>query len=534
MRSGQIYCYFTGWPRQCIIGISFLFLACQNQPEELLLPETVDFNFHIRPILSNNCFLCHGPDGSSREADLRLDLEETATARREDGIRPIVPGSARRSELIKRINSADGDYRMPPPETNKILTAREKALLKKWIDDGAEWKEYWAFIPPSESKIEGDAGHPIDNFINQKIDENRLATSEDADAGTLVRRLSYLLTGLPPDPMLVKKYTDLADDRYLELVDTFLSQPQFGERWARHWMDLMRYAEGRGHEFDYPILGAWRYRDYLIRAFNSDVPYDLLVREHLAGDMMQEPRRNPQEGFNESVLGTGFFPMGEGKHSPVDSKEEEATRIDNIIDVTTKTFQGMTVACARCHDHKFDPIPTTDYYSLYGIFESTRFHNVSVGQTMELQASVDSVDQLKNQIRQFVDRKLSDDQGVKGTPVSNAETETMEDSSLIPIGDFTETLGDWFSDGLAFGNATSYEVNLASNQSALLVEENGKASSLQYGTSVLGALRSPTFILDKPVVNRACCWQQIYDPDYIGQPSTSAKSYSWRTTADYR
>ena len=388
---------------------------------------------------------------------------------------------------------------MPPPETNKVLTPREKALLQKWIDDGAEWKEYWAFIPPTEAKNDQQVGHPVDFFIDQKIDENRLQKSGEADAGTLIRRLSYLLTGLPPDVTTIEQFGELGADAYLNLIDTILDQPQFGERWARHWMDLMRYAEGRGHEFDYPILGAWRYRDYLIRAFNEDVPYDVLITEHLAGDLVEEPRRHPAERFNESVLGTGFYPMGEGKHSPVDSKEEESIRIDNIIDVTSKTFQGMTVACAKCHDHKFDPIPTTDYYALYGIFESTRFHNMSVGQTPELQAKVDSIDQLKKEIHLFVDRQLSDQIGTKGTPAALAGAGVESSAEVVPIGDFTETFGNWFSDGLAFGqSSTKGDISLDRNQ--LSIRESGTASSLQYGSSVMGALRSRTFILEKPIL----------------------------------
>jgi hypothetical protein len=183
-----------------------------------------------------------------------------------------------------------------------------------------------------------------------------------------------VLTGLPPAPDLVRDYLrDEAPDAYGRLVDRLLASPHFGEHWARHWMDLARYADSRGHEFDYTIQGSWRYRDYLTRAFNDDVPYDRLILEQLAGDRLEQPRRNPETGYNESALGTMFFVMGEGTHSPVDLRKDEADRIDNIIDVTSKTFQGLTVACARCHDHKFDPIPTADYYALYGVFESTRF-----------------------------------------------------------------------------------------------------------------------------------------------------------------
>jgi len=156
-------------------------------------------------------------------------------------------------------------------------------------------------------------------------------------------------------------------------VDRLLTSPQFGERWARHWLDLVRYAETLGHEFDYPLHNAWRYRDYIIRAFNADVPYDQFVVEHIAGDLLQNPRHHPAEHFNESIIGTGFFWLGQRDHSPVDIRLHQAELIDNQIDVMCKTFLGLTVSCARCHDHKFDAISSKDFYSLYGVLESSRY-----------------------------------------------------------------------------------------------------------------------------------------------------------------
>ena len=387
-----------------VLGLLFFLSACSTSEARVDLPDEVDFNDHIRPILSNNCFVCHGPDAGTREADVRLDTREHATARRDEGGRAIVPGSARRSLLIQRITAADPDERMPPLDAKKTLSPRDIALLKRWIEQGAEYKEHWSLIPPAPPEVppaptnRQDAA-AIDRFILARLDAEGLAPAPEASKTALIRRLAYVLTGLPPAPEDVRAFVaDDAPDAYEALVDRLLASPQFGERWARHWMDLVRYADSKGHEFDFTIDGTWRYRDYLIRAFNADVPYDQFVTEHLAGDLIDAPRRHPDSLFNESILGTAFFAMGEGKHSPVDVRIDEAERIDNIIDVTTKTFQGLTVACARCHDHKFDPIPTSDYYALYGILESTRFAPTPL-LSAHAEARLDSIKTLKSDIR---------------------------------------------------------------------------------------------------------------------------------------
>ena len=199
-----------------------------------------------------------------------------------------------------------------------------------------------------------------------------------------MRRLSYVLTGLPPDcgrgrPLCCRS----APEAYVRLVDRMLASPRFGEHWARHWLDLVRFGETRGYEWNYEIIGAWRYRDYLIRAFNDDVPYNQLVREHIAGDLLEKPRINAEAGINESVIGTAFYRLGEAGHDDcIMFREIALDVIDNQIDTLTKTFQGLTVSCARCHDHKLDPIPTEDYYGLYSILNSSRVvtHTVDLPQ----------------------------------------------------------------------------------------------------------------------------------------------------------
>src|SRR5436305_1137801 len=198
--------------------------------------------------------------------------------------------------------------------------------------------------------------------------------SGSAERRTLRGRLHSAPVAVPPTPEEVDAFRkDQAPNAAEKADDRLLASPHYGERGGRHWLDLVRYAESRGHEFDYNLPNAYQYRDYVIRAFNADVPYNQFVTEHLAGDLLAKPRRHPREGFNESVLGTGFWFLGEEVHSPVDIRQDQADRFDNRIDVMTKTFLGLTVSCARCHDHKFDAISTKDYYSLYGIIESSTY-----------------------------------------------------------------------------------------------------------------------------------------------------------------
>ena len=476
-----------------------LFVGCSSDDIALDVPDRVDFNYHVRPILSNSCYVCHGPDPSTREADLRLDMREFATAPREGTRRAIVPGSARRSLLIDKITADDPAQRMPPEVTNKVLTPREIAILTRWIDQGAEYKEHWAFIPPEAPPEDLNTGQAIDEFIAERAAQAGLPLAPLAPKETLLRRASYVLTGLPPTPDTVEAFAqDESPDAYATMVDGLLASPAFGERWARHWMDLVRYAEAKGHEFDFTIQGAWQYRDYLIRAFNADVPYDQFLTEHLAGDLLPRPRTHPEEGFNESTIGTAYFALGEGKHSPVDTRIDEAERIDNIIDVTTKTFQGLTVACARCHDHKFDPIPTTDYYSLYGMVESARFAPTPLMDT-RYQARLDSLTAVAHTTRQeLAEAWLRTASDVPAFPASHRTRSPQAvsvdtTSSMRMLGDFRSgDLDGWFVDGPAFGEgAWSAPPVLSGRQVESVL--SGVITSRGIGTGIPGALRSPTF-----------------------------------------
>lgn len=484
----------------CILAIAFFAIVeYVNTDIGQSLPKTVDFNFHIRPILSNNCFTCHGPDENTREAGLRLDTYQGATTLLKSGHRAIVPGKVKTSALINRLTSKDESFQMPPPSSNKKLTKREIKLIKKWINQGAIWKKHWALIPPvdpfSNNKLSKTKTHPIDRLIQAKLKENGLIQGPLASKEQLIRRLAFNLTGLPPEPT----DTTFGGD-YEKLVDHYLQSPHFGERWARHWMDLVRYADTRGHEYDYPVIGAWHYRDYLIRAFNADLPYDQFVTEQLAGDLIQ-PRFHPKEGFNETILGTAFFALGEGKHSPVDIRKEEVDRIDNIIDVCSKTFQALTVSCARCHDHKFDPIPTADYYALYGIFESTRFSIQPARTTTNQLQLIDTLQEVSNGVKKWFENKFS--ASIKNPNVVltsfPANQSLKKDTSFQILGDFRNgDLNGWFPQGLAFSASNAQGSPVWDQKTGQLKEfVHDRISSRYYGKGMVGALRSPTFIIEK-------------------------------------
>ena len=249
------------WAILLVLGATLVWFFSSPKDQSLAstdIPKHPDFNFDVRPILSNQCFLCHGPDSSSRKAGLRLDTYEDITALLESGNRAVVPGSPKKSALIQRITASEDGMVMPPPETKKKLTHREIEILKNWIKDGAKWDRYWAFIPPKKTTVPKNES-PIDFFIEEKLAQKDLSKAGRADRAQLARRLSVVLLGLPPNPKMVQDFVaNEHPDAYQRLVDTLLTSPHFGERWARHWMDLVRYADTKGHEFDYPIDGAWR------------------------------------------------------------------------------------------------------------------------------------------------------------------------------------------------------------------------------------------------------------------------------------
>ena len=333
------------------------------------LPETVDYNFHIKPILSDRCFTCHGPDPGTREADLRLDTPEGFVEKlgEEKNRQAIVRGKPHKSELIKRINHEDPNEVMPPPESNLALTDLEKALLEKWIDQGAEWKSHWAFSAPTKKSVSkkrsaGEINNEIDQHILVELERNGLSPSPRADKETLIRRVTFDLTGLPPTLEEIDAFLmDSSDTAYEKVVDRLLASKAYGERMASDWMDVSRYADTGGYQSD-RLRRMWPWRDWVIDAYNDNLPYDEFVTWQLAGDLLPDPTRDQQ-------MATAF--NRNHRQTEEGGSIEEEFRTEYVADraMTTATaFLGLTMDCARCHDHKYDPISQKEYYAFSGFF----------------------------------------------------------------------------------------------------------------------------------------------------------------------
>jgi hypothetical protein len=359
------------------------------------------FEKKIRPVLAGECYECHG--AQKRKGGLRLDYRDGVLKGGDTGP-AIVPGDAKKSLLIQAITHEHEEFKMPQKgvklhdDTIKEFIAwvnmgapdpRDEppaaaAAASSWDATLAVRKTWWSFQPVKQPAVPTPKNaawsqHPVDRFLLANLERSGLQPASWADKRTLIRRVTFALTGLPPTSDEATAYlADGSPDAFAKLVNRLLDSPQFGERWARHWMDLMRYAETHGSEGDPEIPQAWRYRDYLIRAFNADVPCDQLIREHIAGDLLPNPRLNRTEALNESILGIASLRFNEHGFQPVDTLDEQVKTVDNQIDVISKAFQGLTVACARCHDHKFDPVSQRDFYALFGVLASSRPAQVTV------------------------------------------------------------------------------------------------------------------------------------------------------------
>ncbi|WP_339736397.1 DUF1553 domain-containing protein [uncultured Gimesia sp.] len=322
----------------------------------------------IRSILSQNCFQCHGPDIKKRAADLRFDTKEGAFADL-DGHKAIVPGNVKQSELITRITTTDADLKMPPEESGKELTAEETALLKRWIQEGAVWQDHWSFVTPKKTpaapvKQADWAQTPIDQFILSRLEKEGLKPSPEADRRTLIRRVTFDLTGLPPKPTDVAAFVnDKSPQAYEKVIDRLLESPQYGEHMARYWLDIARYGDTHGLHLD-NYREMWPYRDWVIKAFNTNLHYDQFVIEQLAGDLLPNATMDQQiaTGFNRCHVTTN-----EG------GSIAEEVYVRNVIDrveTTGQAFMGLTLGCAVCHDHKFDPFTKTEFYQMFAFFNN--------------------------------------------------------------------------------------------------------------------------------------------------------------------
>jgi hypothetical protein len=331
----------------------------------------VDFASQIRPIISAKCFSCHGPDESSRKAKLRLDLREEAVKERKGGRFAIKPGEADHSELVRRISSADPDEVMPPPKEGHPLTSREVALLKRWIAEGATYTGHWAFTKPGRPTLpqveeKSWPRNAIDHFILAKLEAAGLKPSPEADRHTLARRLSFDLIGLPPTPEKVDEFVhDPSPDAYEKLVDRLLAAPAYGERWARPWLDLARYADSAGYGSDPLRLNIWPWRDWVINALNCNMPFDRFTLEQLAGDLLPHPTE-------EQLIATAFHRNTmTNTEGGTDDEEWRVASVKDRVNVTVQAWMGLTMGCAQCHSHKFDPISNREYYQFFALFNQT-------------------------------------------------------------------------------------------------------------------------------------------------------------------
>ena len=410
-------------------------LVCLGPPVSAQAPEPAGqappdaeqaefFETAIRPLLADNCHACHSSRVDTPFGGLRLDSREGLLAGGDSGP-VIVPGRPDESPLVQRLHGRP--MLMPPLGP---LVADDIAAITTWVEMGAPWPEatlatagtdppdpsapfdlperrrtHWAWQPVQAGEppaVDDDAwpATPVDRFLLAALGEAGLVPAPDADRAALIRRLSFDLRGLPPTPAEIARFAgDRSPSAYADLVDRYLESAHFGERWARHWMDLFRYSESHGSEGDPDIPLAWRYRDYLIRAFNGDVPYDQLIREHVAGDLLPAPRLDAEARTNESIIGTAHYRLIEHGYQPVDPWEDRVKWQDNQVDVVSKAFMGLTVSCARCHDHKFDAISQKDYYSFFGTLYGARPTVRAVDSQALLETNRDALAALKADIR---------------------------------------------------------------------------------------------------------------------------------------
>src|SRR5499426_985590 len=363
-----------------VIKLSLLLLSCllfSQAPHGVTVravqnaapTRQIDFNRDIRPILADKCWSCHGPDAPAKKIKLRLDSEDAATADLGGGRRAIVPGDLEKSQLVRRIKSGDEMMRMPPVDSGRKLTQAEIDLLVEWVRQGAQWQRHWSFITPIRPSLPqikniGWPKNAIDHFTLERLEREGMEPSPEADRATLIRRVSLDLTGLPPTPREVENFlNDRSPNAYEKVVDRLLASPRYGERMAFRWLDAARYADTNGYQVD-GDRSAWRWRDWVIESFNQNKPFDQFIIEQLAGDLL------PNASLDQRIA-TAF-----NRNHRINSEdgivpEEYAVEyVIDRVDTASTLFLGLTMGCARCHDHKFDPLSQREYYQLYAYFNS--------------------------------------------------------------------------------------------------------------------------------------------------------------------
>ncbi|MDQ2657240.1 MAG: PSD1 and planctomycete cytochrome C domain-containing protein, partial [Bacteroidota bacterium] len=368
MRFFAKYWYWIAFGLLCVTAALYLTRTMAPESTAQRIPDVVDFNFHIRPILSDRCFKCHGPDANQRKANLRLDTEAGLYQALKDNpdAHVIVNGNPDESELYQRLISGDTSFVMPPPYSNLTVTDFEKQLIEKWIDQGAKYQKHWAFITPQRQEppdVDDDwVSNDIDRFVLAKMEERNLKPNKLADKERLLKRVSFDLTGLPPSIELQERF--LKDDSpgaYEKIVDELLASSHYGEKMAVHWLDVARYADSHGYQDD-GLRTMWPWRDWVIHAFNANYSYDKFLTWQLAGDLLPNPNK-------EMLLATGF--NRNHKITQEGGVIDEEYRVEYVTDRTNtfgKTFLALTLECAKCHDHKYDPISQKDYFSTFAFF----------------------------------------------------------------------------------------------------------------------------------------------------------------------
>jgi hypothetical protein len=476
------------------------------------------FERNIRPVLAQSCYECHSHQSKKLKGGLLLDSRASIMRGGESGA--VIDSSiVENSPLLIAIHYQNVDLQMPPQSR---LTESQIKNITRWVNLGLPWPDEPEPTPNRSQKSDFDiekrkAGHwvwkapakqalpevnqsdwveePIDAFLLHRLEKEGMSPAPTVGKRTLLRRIYLILTGLPPSPQQVDAFIE--DDHpkaYEKVVDQLLGSVHYGEQWARHWLDLVRYAETMGHEFDYVIPNAWKYRDYVIRAFNEDIPFDSFAKEHIAGDLLKVARLRKDNGENESILGTGFYWLGQQVHSPVDIRMNQLDVLDNQIDVLTKSFQALTVTCARCHDHKFDAISTKDFYSIYGVVKSSRYQQSTLRPLDRIESTVKTLEGLQNEVLNQFASNFSD--------VSQASSEFKE---LIKNADVT-LLGDasidGFEDWLFSDEAMSFDpfvkpgtmVSRPGETSVVLASREA-IDSAKWSVALQGALRSRTFTI---------------------------------------
>lgn len=387
--------------RSLVMGL--LLTAGSAAPAESVSAQPVEFNRDIRPVLSKACFTCHGPDEEARKARLRLDVREHAIRTNRSGTAAIVPGDPDSSELVRRIRSTDAGERMPPPDSGLDLDPRQIELLTLWVEQGAEYEHHWAYRKPERPEVPAvvsapgvEVRNPIDAFVLARLQREGITPNPPAPRETLIRRVSLDLTGLPPTVEEVREFVnDERPDAYERLVERLLASPAYGERWARPWLDMARYADTNGYEAD-ARRSPWPWRDWLIRALNADMPFDQFTIEQLAGDLLPNPTR-------DQLIATGFH-----RNTMTNTEggtDDEEFRVAAVVDRVNTTFEvwmGTTFGCAQCHTHKYDPFTQKEYYEVFAIFNQTRDRGRTLDPVLELPTPEQAAE--KARVQEQIDR----------------------------------------------------------------------------------------------------------------------------------